>query len=424
MTISDKQIINIIKNEVVMALGCTEPIAVALSVCRSREILGAIPEKIELSVSGNIFKNVKDVGIPGSDKTGIMIAAGLGALTGHSRDNLELLKDINPEISAKAIQMVADKKISIDIEKDVDNLYIKAISYYKEHSTTVIIEKRHNNIVFVEDNGNVIFVAKDEDCKKDKEVETENTEKLSIKRILEFANEMPLEELEFIREGINPNIAISEEGLINNYGLKIGKTLSQSCNFTYSPIVTQVAGALDARMSGSLMPVMTNSGSGNQGLTIFVSIVKYARDNGYTEDELTRALIVGNLIPIHIKKRIGPLSALCGLIPASIGAGCGIMYLKNKSIEKISSLIKYVIADVSGLFCDGAKPSCALKLISCLNSAIHGIDLIENGIEIPFNHGIIDDNVEITISNLTTIASNGMDRTDAEILDIIKNACK
>jgi len=422
-SIKKKQIIEMLKKEVVLALGCTEPIAVALSVCRGREILGAVPDRIELFVSGNIFKNVRDVGIPGCEDTGTMIAAALGALTGHSEDNLELLKNITPQISTQAMKMVKSSKISVSIKENVDKLYIEANCYYKKHKTTVIIEKCHNNIVFVEDDGNIVFVAKH----KDMEVEfneKENKDKLSVKKILEFAQNASIGSIKFILDGVEPNIKISKEGLINDYGLKIGKTLSKSENFSYSTIVTQVAAALDARMAGSLMPVMTNSGSGNQGLTIFIPIVKYAEKIKASKEDLIRGLIFGNLISIHIKKQIGPLSALCGLIPASIGAGCGIMHLENSSFENICSLIKYVIADVSGLFCDGAKPSCALKLISCLNSAFHAIELITNGIKTPFSHGIIDQDIEATINNLATIATNGMNKTDEQILNIMKNACR
>lgn len=424
MKITDKQIIEILQKEVVMALGCTEPIAVALAVCRSREILGAIPERIKLEVSGNIFKNVKDVGIPGSDKTGILIAAGLGAYTGFSKDNLELLKHITPEISAKAIEMVNNHKISISIAENVDNLYVKATSYFQEHNSSVVIENRHDNIVFVEDDNKILFVAKHkENCLEEKD-EIEFPGQLTIKRILEFANTVDTEELEFLKRGIQPNKAISKEGLINDYGLKIGKTLSQIPSFGLKTLVPKTAAALDARMSGSIMPVMTNSGSGNQGLTIFTTIVNYAQEHNHTQEETMRALVIGNLIPIHIKKRIGPLSALCGLIPASIGAGSGIMFLRTGDYDKICSVVKYVIADVSGLFCDGAKPSCALKLVSCLNSAMTAIELTENGIGAPFDHGIVDEDIEKTIENLTKIASNGMDKTDNEILEIIKNACR
>lgn len=423
--ISDHQIADVIKADMGMALGCTEPIAAALAVVKAREVLGSVPESIHLNVSGNIYKNGLGVGIPGTSMRGIRVAAALGALTGRSEDALELLKDVNDSISAQATAMVKADMVSISIVENVDKLHIEAILVSGADEARAVVEKKHTFISYAERNGKACYKANDADCSYTIN-ESGKVDGLSIERLYDFATQAPVSELEFLMEGVSPNWSIAMEGLEKEYGMKVGQTIKSQIigEGSQDPMrssMSKVAAGVDARMAGSIMPVMTNSGSGNQGITIYVPIIDAAREQGASDEELMRALALGNSIPIHIKKQIGPLSALCGIVPASTGAACGVALIKGASLEQIKKIIQFMLANTSGVFCDGAKPSCALKASTGISAAYQAISLSMDTASDPFSDGILDQNVEGTIDNLAHIASVGMNQTDEEILGIMRN---
>lgn len=423
--LTDDQIIKIVKSEMGMALGCTEPIAVALAVAKAREILGKTPERIELFLSGNIYKNGLGVGIPGTPMRGVIVAAALGALTGSSEDKLELLKNVSPEITEKAVEMVKSGKIHIHLKENVDKLYIEACLFAGHDHACAIVQKKHTNLVFASLNGNPVFRA----CEEEKcytETESGKIEGLSIDRLYKFAENVPLEKIQFLAEGIEPNWNIAMEGLKNNYGFTLGKTIHQticSDDDWMRSGMSKVAAGVDARMAGSILPVMTNSGSGNQGITIYAPIIDAWHKLGSGDEELLlRALALGNSVPVHIKRQIGPLSALCGIVPASIGAACGIALLRGATLAQVQKIVQLVIANTSGMLCDGAKSSCAIKASTGIAAAYQAIFVSLMTDREVYADGILDRDVEKSIDNLALIASTGMSLIDGEILEIMN--CK
>ncbi|MCG8474370.1 MAG: L-serine ammonia-lyase, iron-sulfur-dependent, subunit alpha [Cytophagales bacterium] len=424
--ISNEEIIKIIKKDVVRALGCTEPISACLAVVKGRELLGEAPERVDLFVSGNIYKNGMGVGIPGTDMTGLKVAAALGALTGKSEDALEVLRDVTPKIGEQAKDMVIKEKVNIQIKEGVDKLYVEAICFAGKHTSRVVIQKRHTNIIEAYKDG-VLMFEKCEDSNTYKKTDEGKVEGLTVARLFEFAQNAPLDSLRFILEGVEPNWDIAQNGLKGEYGLQVGRKLRKSKlkslleNDIMTSAMSKAAAGVDARMAGSIMPVMTNSGSGNQGITIYVPIIDFAKKIDASEEELTRALILGNAIPIHIKMQIGPLSALCGLVPASTGAACGITYLMGGGIEHIQAAIKYMLANTSGVFCDGAKPACALKTSTGISAAVQAAIFALDNSASPLSDGVVSDDVEETIDNLARIASHGMLQTDIDILNVMIN---
>ncbi|BDD09657.1 UPF0597 protein [Fulvitalea axinellae] len=423
--ITDRQIIDFIKKDVQRALGCTEPIAVTLAVAKARETLGRKPEIIDIHVSGNILKNGMGVGIPGTDMRGLRVAAALGALTGDSSDALEVLKNVTPEIGSQAKMMVEAGLVNIVLKNNVDKLYVEAVCRAGKDMSRVILEKRHTNIVSVELNDETVFKAEKETENGPGKTDSGKVKGMTTERIVEFAKTASFDDISFILEGVEPNWDIAMYGLEGDFGLKVGKRLTVNrptevidADWMTSAMSKAAAGC-DARMAGSIMPVMTNSGSGNQGITIFVPIVDVAQKVGANKDQLARALIIGNAIPIHIKTQIGPLSALCGIVPASTGAACGIAYLMGGDFKQIERVVKYMLANTSGVFCDGAKPACALKVSTGTSAAVQAAIFGMSDDELPYSDGIISDSVEDTIDNLARIAAHGMLQTDIDILDIM-----
>lgn len=428
------EIIELIKREVKPALGCTEPIAVSLAVAKAAEVLreiGIEPEKVEVSVSGNILKNGMGVGVPGTGMVGLHIAAALGVTCGVSDYKLEVLKDLDKPRIDRAKQMLEEKAVSISLAETDKKLYILAKCISGIHSASAIIEDNHDKITTVERDNITILKAGSQDDNNEL-VNSENREindyKLSVKNIVSFIKSVPFCDIAFILESVTLNRALSDEGLENNYGLKVGKTIKDNIHknvfgdglLTHSMAIT--AAASDARMAGCILPAMSNSGSGNQGITVTMPVIAASDKLGSTDEELARALVLAHLVAIHIKGYLGKLSALCGCVIASTGASCGIVYLKGGNYDQICYSIKNMIGNITGMVCDGAKVGCALKVASGVSSAVQSAILALDNICISDNDGIIEKDIEKTIRNLGKIGSKGMQITDDMILDIM--VCK
>ena len=423
MTKSEReQIIALINREVIPAIGCTEPIAVALCVAKATETLGCQPEKIKALLSANILKNAMGVGIPGTGMIGLPIAIALGSLIGKSEYQLEVLKDSTPEAVEQGKKLIDSQAIDIALKLGIEEkLYIEVICEANGKKATAIISGGHTHFT---------YIARDEEIILNKQsvsttsVNTDDIE-LTLQKVHEFATTAPIDEIRFILETRNLNKNAAERSFKGNYGHQLGKTLnSANTNLmmgdnTFTHILSYTSAACDARMAGAMIPVMSNSGSGNQGITATLPVVVYAEDNHKTEEELIRALILSHLTVIYIKQSLGRLSALCGCVVAATGSSCGITYLMGGNYEQISFAVKNMIANITGMICDGAKPSCALKLASGVSTAILSAVLAMENKCVTSVEGIIDDDVDQCIRNLTLIGSKGMNETDKLVLDIM-----
>ena len=418
-----EQIIALINREVVPAIGCTEPIAVALCVAKATETLGQKPEKIQALLSANILKNAMGVGIPGTGMIGLPIAIALGALIGKSEYQLEVLKDSTPEAVEAGKKLIDSQAINIGLKYGIEEkLYIEIICEAEGKKATAIISGGHTNFVYVA-RGEEVLVNKQ--AASASETASDDVE-LTLRKVYDFAMETPIEELKFILETRNLNKQAAERSFKGNYGHQLGKTLNSKKNEglmmgdnTFTHILSYTSAACDARMAGAMIPVMSNSGSGNQGITATLPVVVYAEDNNKSEEELTRALALSHLTVIYIKQSLGRLSALCGCVVAATGSSCGITYLMGGSYEQITFAVKNMIANITGMICDGAKPSCALKLTSGVSTAVLSAILAMENKCVTSVEGIIDDDVDRSIRNLTRIGSQGMNETDRLVLDIM-----
>lgn len=417
-----EQIIALINREVVPAIGCTEPIAVALCVAKATEALGCKPEKIKALLSANILKNAMGVGIPGTGMIGLPIAIALGALIGKSEYQLEVLKDSTPEAVEEGKKLIDAQAIDIALKIGIEEkLYIEIICEAQGKKATAIISGGHTHFVYVANDEEILL---NKQAVASSNISTEDIQ-LTLKKVYDFAMTAPLEEIKFILETRNLNKKAAERSFKGNYGHQLGKTLnSQSINLmmgdnTFTHILSYTSAACDARMAGAMIPVMSNSGSGNQGITATLPVVVYAEDHKKTEEELIRALTLSHLTVIYIKQSLGRLSALCGCVVAATGSSCGITYLMGGGYEQVSYAVKNMIANITGMICDGAKPSCALKLASGVSTAVLSAVLAMEGKCVTSVEGIIDDDVDQSIRNLTLIGSQGMNETDKLVLDIM-----
>lgn len=452
------EIIELIQKEVKPALGCTEPIAVSLAVARSCEALrqiGAEVSHLTVEVSANILKNGMGVGIPGTGMIGLHIASALAVTCGKSCYGLEVLKDLSPAAIDAAKEMVDAKKVKVVLADTTMKLYIKAWAYGSdaagvEHSAATKIKNNHDSIVSVVRDGEEILALQHIEpmncagsaCASASGAgvaasgagiagaaeKTTLDYKLSVKEILEFAQVASYENIKFILDSVKLNKALAVEGLKDDYGLRVGKTILArehsdvfgSSVMTYAMAAT--AAASDARMAGCTLPAMSNSGSGNQGITVTMPVIAVAEKMGVEEEKLARALVLSHLVAIHIKGYLGKLSALCGCVIASTGSSCGIVYLQGGGYEQVCSAIKNMIGNITGMVCDGAKVGCALKVASGVSSSVQAAVLAMDNICISSNDGIIEDCIEKTICNLGKIGAEGMQTTDRMILDIM--VCK
>ena len=416
--ISDKQIIDLIQREVVPALGCTEPIAVALACTKAREVLGEMPDRVEILVSGNILKNSMAVGVPGTGMKGLPIAAALGLVGGDSSLELEVISKVSASQMEEAKAMVERKVCHIQLKENTDPLYIECHCFKGDERAQVTINHMHTNIIEVVHNDDILLKIEAET----NEPVIERLEGLTVKRIWDFVTHSALEDIKFIMEGVEMNKAISNEGLSKPYGMQVGRKMKKNIelgifgdDLINRAILMTSAGA-DARMDGCTCPVMSNSGSGNQGITTFLPVIAVAEKLKKTEEETIRALVLSNLIAIHMKSFLGRLSALCGVVVAATGAACGAAYLLSANYQQVVSTIKNMIGGITGMICDGAKVGCSLKISAGVSAAIQSAMLSIDGIEISSEEGIIEDDIEQTIKNLGEIGSAGMLETDKLIL--------
>lgn len=421
--IEREQIVALMKREVVPAIGCTEPIAVALCTAKAAETLGCEPENIKVLLSANILKNAMGVGIPGTGMIGLPIAVALGALIGKSEYQLEVLKDATPEKVQEAKRMVDAQLIEIALKEGIEEkLYIEIICSAGTEKAKVIISGGHTNIVYVSKNEEVL---KDVRTGGAAEQEGEGVE-LTLRKVFDFATTAPFEEISFILEAKRLNKNAAERSFEGNYGHELGRILRNSKSEkavigdnTFTHILSYTSAACDARMAGAMIPVMSNSGSGNQGIAATLPVVVYAEDNHKSEEEMARALIISHLTAIYIKQSLGRLSALCGCVVAATGSSCGITYLMGGGYEQVVFAVKNMIANLTGMICDGAKPSCTLKLTSGVSTAVFSAILAMEKKCVSSLEGIIEDDVDLSIRNLTRIGSEAMNETDRMVLDIM-----
>ncbi len=419
-----QQIIALVKREVVPAIGCTEPIAVALCVAKAAETLGVKPEKVSIWLSANILKNAMGVGIPGTGMIGLPIAIALGALIGKSEYQLEVLKDSVPEAVEAGKRFIDEKRISIALKPNIDEkLYIEVCCEAGSDRSTAIIAGGHTSFVYVSHNGDVLL-----DKQTASAEEEENTvPDLTLRKVYDFAMTAPLDEIRFILDTARLNKAAAEQSFTGNYGHGLGKMLRGTYEHkvmgdsVFSHILSYTSGACDARMAGAMIPVMSNSGSGNQGISATLPVVVYAEENGKSEEELIRALMLSHLTVIYIKESLGRLSALCGCVVAATGSSCGITWLMGGTYEQITYAVQNMIANLTGMICDGAKPSCALKVTTGVSTAVLSAIMAMENRCVTSVEGIIDQDVDQSIRNLTRIGSQGMNETDKLVLDIMTN---
>ncbi|WP_298706402.1 serine dehydratase subunit alpha family protein [uncultured Veillonella sp.] len=412
--------VSILEKELVVALGCTEPIAIAFACAKARDVLGSLPTHLDVYCSGNIIKNVKGVTVPHSNgKKGIEVAAILGAIAGHSERGLAVLEGIKNDDLAICERLLEAHICNVELVENVPNLFIRVVAHSETGIVEVVIENTHSNIILVKKDDQVIFGDEVQSIKKD--LVPDLKELLTVKDILEFANTVSLDLVKpVLGRQIELNSKIAEEGLTNSYGAAVGQTIRDHQSPTvYNKARAYAAAGSDARMSGCPLPVVINSGSGNQGITVSVPLIVYAREQNINEETLYRALIVSNLIALHQKRYIGSLSAYCGAVSAACGSACGIAYMEGFDYDGISDVITNTIATVGGMVCDGAKPSCAAKIAVALETAFLALEMAKNQRSFKSGEGLVKTDVEKTIACVGTMGRVGMYGTDVEILNLM-----
>lgn len=424
-----KKIIDLIHREVVPAVGCTEPAAVSLCVAKATELLGCLPSEIKVRLSTNILKNAMGVGIPGTGMIGLPIAIALGALIGKSEYGLEVLRDVNDEAVARGKEYIDTHNIEIKLfENAPSNLHIDVEVCHDTDRVRATISRQHTNFVYLEKNRAVIFNEEPvAEAATEAAAEGEEDFRLDLHTVWEFATESPLEEIDFILEARRLNSAAAELALRAPYGHSLGSTMRDFGTplFGDTPVahmISLTSAACDARMGGAPVPVMSNSGSGNQGICATMPVVSYAADIKASDEQLVRALILSHLTSIYIKQSLGRLSALCGCVVASTGAASGLVYLMGGNYEQVAAAVKNMVANLTGMICDGAKPSCAMKISSGVGTAMMSAMMAMQGHCVTAAEGIVDEDVDRTIRNLTSIGRDAMRATDLYVLDIM--TCK
>lgn len=421
-SLEKEQIVSLIKREVVPAIGCTEPIAVSLCVAKATEVLGMQPEKIKVYLSANVLKNAMGVGIPGTRMVGLPIAVALGALIGKSEYGLQVLKDLTPGDVEFGKQYIAEKRLEIALKEGAaDSLYIEAHCIAGADEAQAIIRGTHTNFSYIAKNGDILC---DEACCENGDVCNDEVT-LTFAKVYEFATTVPVHDIRFILQAAELNRKASKLSNEGNYGHNVAKTVTGTLgkkifgDSMLSHMMSYTAAACDARMDGAMIPVMSNSGSGNQGITATLPVLTFAEDTNCTEDELVRALILSHLTVVYIKQKLGRLSALCGCVAAATGASCGITYLMGGDYNQVTFAVKNMVGNITGMICDGAKPSCALKISSGVSTAVLSAIMAMEHKVVSSLEGIVDDDVDKTIENLTSIGAVGMQETDRLVLKIM-----
>ena len=420
------RILALVHKEVVPAIGCTEPMAVALCTARAVEQLGCRPEKIEALLSANILKNAMGVGIPGTGMTGLPIAIALGALIGKSDYQLEVLRDLTPDALEEGKRFIEEDRIRIQLKKGIsEKLYIEMVVTAGEKVATAVIAGSHTRFVHVAD-GRFDDATLAQVLPKTGGPSPDSEDiALNLKLVYDYATTAPLDEIRFILETREYNMKAAREALKGNYGHNLGKSIDRPLakgilgDSIYSHMIARTAAACDARMGGAMIPVMSNSGSGNQGICATNPVCVYAEENENTEEELIRGLMLSHLTAIYIKQSLGKLSALCGCVVASTGSSVGIVYLMGGDYSRCCAAVKNMVANLTGMICDGAKPSCSLKLTSGVSTAILSALLAMEGKCVTAQEGIVDDDIDRSIHNLTAIGADAMCITDEMVLNIM-----
>ncbi len=421
-SVERQRIIDLVKQEVIPAIGCTEPVAVALCVAKATETLGKRPQKITVSLSANILKNAMGVGIPGTGMIGLPIAIALGALVGKSDYQLEVLRDITPEAVEEGKSFIEEKRINIALKENIDEkLYIEVYCENGDDNAVAVIAGGHTSFVYLKRNAEILLDKKCEHIASCSSTQLD----LTLRKVYDFAVTAPLDEIRFILDTARLNKAAAERSFKGDYGHGLGKMLRGTYEHRilgdsiFSHILSYTSGACDARMAGAMIPVMSNSGSGNQGISATLPVLVYAEESGKSEEALIRALMMSHLTVIYIKQSLGRLSALCGCVVAATGSSCGITYLMGGTYQQIAYAVKNMIANLTGMICDGAKPSCALKVTTGVSTAVLSAIMAMENRCVTSVEGIIDEDVDQSIRNLTRIGSEGMNETDKLVLDIM-----
>ena len=415
-------ILTTVKQEVVPALGCTEPISLALASAIARQYLGQLPDRIEAKVSPNLMKNGMGVTVPGTGTQGLSMAAAIGAIGGDPKGGLEVLKQITPEQVEQAKAMLNADKVSVSIFETEHILYSEAALFAETESVRVRIAAHHTNVIYIEKNEQTIF-------SKPCAVETGNLNEiftaLSAKDIFDFSMTVATEKIAFINDAAKLNCALSQEGLRTDYGLHIGRTLQKQIgkgllsDDLLNRIVIETTAASDARMGGANLPAMSNSGSGNQGITATLPVIVVARHIKATEEQQTRALFLAHLMAIYIHSKLPKLSALCAVTTAAMGSCAGVAWLLTHKFEPISMAISSMIGDISGIICDGAANSCAMKVSTSVTSAYKSVLMALDDMQVTGDEGIVEHNIDRSINNLCNIASRSMQYTDRQVIEIM-----
>lgn len=424
-------IIKMIQREVIPATGCTEPVAVALTVAHAAKALKSRPTQIKVDLSANVLKNAMGVGIPGTGMIGLPIAIALGAVIAAPEKELKVLDAFSSEEFGQARQILDENIISINLKDgDVDKLYIEAtLTSADGHVANAVIEKMHTSLKSLSLDGQAVQYQAASSADSDESeqgVEESGVEvPLTFNMVYDFATQMPLEEIQFIAEAARLNREAAEYSLKGNYGHSVGRMIQGPLgqkylgNTAYTHLLTYTSAACDARMDGAPVTVMSNSGSGNQGITATLPVLSFAEHEKVSEEQKIRAIMLSNLMVIYIKQKLGRLSALCGCVVASTGSASGITYLMGGSREQVGFAIKNMVGNLTGMICDGAKPSCSLKVTSGVSSAMLSSMLAMEQKVVTSNEGVVDDDVDRSIDNLTSIGRDAMTETDKHVLHIM-----
>ncbi len=418
----NQAILEILRREVVPALGCTEPVAVGIATARARELLGTMPDKVNVQVSGNIFKNGMGVGIPGTTMTGLPMAVSLAVLFGKSSSGLEIFENVGKAEESAAKLFLQEKSVKVTVKKDTDKLYVESKVFKGAEYAKVIICQHHDNIVLEEKNHTILLDNRpnynNSDC-----TGADWSSGVKYAGIYRFTREVPYDDIAFLRHAIDMNCAIAHEGLQNTYGLQTGRIIDRYIekgilkDDLASYAVKLTSAATDARMSGSTLPVMTNAGSGNQGLSVSLPVVATAQKLSSNTDTTIRAMALAQLTAIYMKQFLGKLSAFCGITIASAGASAGIVDLLGGNYDHVTKAISNMAGNISGMLCDGAKPGCALKVSSGVYAAVLSAMLAVENTSVSEPNGFVTPDIEDTMRTIGKIGNEGMQTTDDMILE-------
>ena len=422
----DSEFLRLLEKELVVSLGCTEPVAIAYTAAIAKSYAPGEITSVKVIASPNVIKNAMAVIIPGTAECGVDAAAALGAVAGDYSKELKVLEGLTPGDIARAKALIQAGKVQVQVADNSKILYIEVLVSTSESSARTIIADEHTKVVLIEADGKILLNEADGESGAETG-KSSGYEFLSLNSIWEYVQNVNLSDLTIIRQAIELNKTIGMEGLENKYGLQVGKTIKENIGKgVYADDLNSLAMALtasasDARMSGCPLPVMSNSGSGNQGISATLPVVAAGEKLGVTEETLIRAVTLSHLVAIYIKTKIGRLSALCGATASGTGASCGITYLLGGGLEQVETAIKNMQGNVAGMFCDGAKAGCALKLSTCTSTAVQSAIMAVNGISIQPTDGIIASTAEQTIENIGRLATQGSKEVDRIILDIMVN---